>query len=84
MSNQVDQASAIQVSVHHSPLGSHELRRFRLRLQENQETFWARFGVTQSSGSRFESGTCMPSPLAILVRLYVNGEINENSLAYKK
>ena len=36
---------------------------------ENQETFWRRFGVTQSGGSRYESGRNIPTPIAMLVAL---------------
>ncbi|UUZ53965.1 hypothetical protein LP419_36395 [Massilia sp. H-1] len=30
-----------------------ELKKFRISKRESQEKFWGRFGVTQSSGSRF-------------------------------
>src|SRR5450830_1905906 len=36
------------------------LRQFRMSKRESQATFWARFGVTQSSGSRFETGLGCP------------------------
>ena len=59
-----------------------ELRRFRLRLRESQERFWGRFGVTQSSGSRFETGTPMPPSVAILLRLYTTGKLSDQLLEY--
>ena len=58
----------------------HELRRLRIAKRESQERFWSRFGVTQSSGSRFETGLAVPAPVAILLRLYVNGRLSEGDL----
>jgi len=58
----------------------HELRRLRIAKRESQEKFWSRFGVTQSSGSRFETGLAIPAPVAILLRLYVNGRLGDGDL----
>ena len=58
----------------------HELRRLRIAKRETQERFWSRFGVTQSSGSRFETGLAVPAPVAILLRLYVNGRLSDGDL----
>jgi DNA-binding transcriptional regulator YiaG len=58
----------------------HELRRLRIAKRESQEKFWSRFGVTQSSGSRFETGLAIPAPVAILLRLYVNGRLSDGDL----
>lgn len=62
------------------PVAPHELRRLRIRKRESQEKFWSRFGVTQSSGSRFETGVVIPPPVAILLRLYVNGMLKDDDL----
>lgn len=35
----------------------------------NQQEFWSRIGVTQSGGSRYESGRNMPKPVRELLRL---------------
>ena len=35
----------------------------------NQEQFWTQIGVTQSGGSRYESGRDMPRPVKELLRL---------------
>ena len=35
----------------------------------NQEQFWTQIGVTQSGGSRYESGREMPRPVKELLRL---------------
>jgi transcriptional regulator with XRE-family HTH domain len=44
-------------------------REIRRRLHLNQEEFWSRIGVTQSGGSRYESGRSMPKPVRELLRL---------------
>jgi hypothetical protein len=57
-----------------------DLKKFRLSKRESQEKFWGRFGVTQSSGSRFETGLGIPPPVAILVKLYVKGRLSDGDL----
>ncbi len=44
-------------------------RHIRQRLGMNQQEFWSKVGVTQSGGSRYESGRAMPKPVRELVRL---------------
>lgn len=56
------------------------LRKFRKSRQESQSRFWSRFGVTQSRGSRFEMGTEIPSPIIILLGLYLDGKITDCDL----
>jgi transcriptional regulator with XRE-family HTH domain len=41
----------------------------RHKLGLNQQEFWSVVGVTQSGGSRYESGRSMPKPVRELVRL---------------
>jgi hypothetical protein len=60
--------------------GPISLRQFRISKRESQATFWARFGVTQSSGSRFETGLGVPPPVALLVKLYVTGKLSDGDL----
>ncbi len=48
------------------PLSPREIRR---RLGLNQQEFWTRIGVTQSGGSRYETGRRMPKPVRELLRL---------------
>ena len=60
--------------------GPISLRQFRISKRESQATFWARFGVTQSSGSRFETGLGVPPPVALLVKLYVEGKLSDGDL----
>ncbi|XZG68728.1 helix-turn-helix domain-containing protein [Chitinibacteraceae bacterium HSL-7] len=46
----------------------------RIELGLNQEQFWERLGVTQSGGSRYESGRSMPKPVKKLMSyVYVAG-----------
>lgn len=44
-------------------------REIRRQLGLNQQEFWTRIGVTQSGGSRYESGRNMPKPVRELLRL---------------
>jgi transcriptional regulator with XRE-family HTH domain len=44
-------------------------RHLRQRLGLNQQEFWSAVGVTQSGGSRYESGRSMPKPVCELLRL---------------
>jgi DNA-binding transcriptional regulator YiaG len=46
----------------------------------NQSDFWKRYGVTQSGGSRYESGRNIPKPLAILLWLHRSGKITDKDL----
>lgn len=45
-----------------------------------QADFWAKFGVTQSSGSRIEKTGRMLMPLYLLLRLYCAGVIADVDL----
>jgi predicted transcriptional regulator len=44
-------------------------RDLRKKLGLNQMDFWSQIGVTQSGGSRYESGRSMPRPVRELLRL---------------
>lgn len=49
-------------------------REIRKQLGMNQHDFWSRIGVTQSGGSRYESGRNMPKPVSELLRvIHVEG-----------
>ncbi|MFY9326571.1 MAG: transcriptional regulator [Georgfuchsia sp.] len=45
------------------------VRDVRRKLGLNQQQFWSRLGVTQSGGSRYESGRNIPRPVQHLLRL---------------
>lgn len=53
----------------------------RKKLSLNQKDFWTRYGVTQSGGSRYESGRNIPKPLAILLWLHQSGKVTDKDLA---
>lgn len=44
-------------------------RDIRRKLGLNQNQFWSAIGVTQSGGSRYESGRTIPRPVRELLRL---------------
>ena len=46
-----------------------DAREIRRKLGLNQQQFWSTLGVTQSGGSRYESGRNMPRPVRELLRL---------------
>jgi len=46
-----------------------DAREIRRKLAMNQQQFWSKLGVTQSGGSRYESGRSMPRPVQQLLRL---------------
>ena len=41
----------------------------RVKRGENQSQFWGRLGVTQSGGSRYESGRTIPKPVQLLLQV---------------
>ena len=71
-------AAHIAQLTHPSPWG--DVRQLRISKRESQEKFWGRFGVTQSSGSRFETGLSIPAPVAILLKLYASGKLSDGDL----
>ncbi|MCF7521898.1 transcriptional regulator [Neisseria sp. ZJ106] len=52
------------------------IREIRKKLGLNQIDFWGQIGVTQSGGSRYESGRNMPKPVRELLRLVHVERIN--------
>ena len=53
----------------------------RQKMSLNQREFWKRYGVTQSGGSRYESGRNIPKPLAILLWLHRSDKVTDRDLA---
>ena len=51
-------------------------REIRRKIGLNQQQFWSKIGVTQSGGSRYESGRNMPRPVQELLRLVHIEQIN--------
>lgn len=58
-----------------------DIAAYRRARGENQSDFWSRLGVTQSGGSRYESGRNVPKPVRLLMRLYDAGRITDADLA---
>lgn len=58
-------------------------REIRRKLGLNQKEFWEKIGVTQSGGSRYESGRNMPRPVVILLRLCAEG-VNLDDITSKR
>jgi len=51
-----------------------DYRNVRRKLDLNQAEFWSRLGITQSGGSRYESGRPVPKATAVLAHLvYIKG-----------
>ncbi len=53
------------------------LAAYRKSLGVNQSAFWSPLGVTQSGGSRYETGRAMPMPTAVLLTLRETGKITD-------
>lgn len=53
----------------------------RQKMSLNQRDFWKSYGVTQSGGSRYESGRNIPKPLAILLWLHRSDKVTDRDLA---
>lgn len=52
------------------------LTALRKQLYMNQKEFWGAIGVTQSAGSRYESGKNIPAPVQELLRLVYIDQLN--------
>ena len=57
-----------------------DAREIRRKLGVNQQQFWSQLGVTQSGGSRYESGRNMPRPVKQLLRLVHVEKIDINKI----
>jgi len=55
-----------------------DVRDIRHKLGMNQSQFWSKIGVTQSGGSRYESGRNIPRPVQALLRLVHVEQIDIN------
>ena len=51
-----------------------EAKLLRSTLGMNQSEFWSRISVTQSGGSRYESGRNLPKPVRVLLHLAYSPE----------
>jgi transcriptional regulator with XRE-family HTH domain len=57
-----------------------DARELRRKLGMNQSQFWSKLGVTQSGGSRYESGRNMPRPVQALLRLVHVEQVDINKI----
>lgn len=57
-----------------------DVREVRRKLGMNQSQFWSKIGVTQSGGSRYESGRNIPRPVQALLRLVHVEQIDINKV----
>ena len=57
-----------------------DAREIRRKLGLNQQQFWSKLGVTQSGGSRYESGRNIPRPVQQLLRLVHVEQIDINKV----
>ena len=57
-----------------------DVREIRRKLGLNQQQFWSKLGVTQSGGSRYESGRNIPRPVQQLLRLVHVEQIDINKI----
>lgn len=56
--------------MNHRHITASEACTMRDKVGTNQTIFWARVGITQSGGSRYETGACrIPTPVAMLLDL---------------
>jgi hypothetical protein len=57
------------------------LKHKRRQSQLNQSEYWIRYGITQSGGSRYETGRTIPLPASMLIWLHEAGRITDQDLA---
>lgn len=57
-----------------------DVREHRRKLGMNQSEFWSRLEVTQSGGSRYESGRNIPRPVQILLHMTYGTEKQSQDL----
>lgn len=51
-------------------MNNDQVQRLRKRMGLNQTEFWEKVGVSQSAGSRYETGaTAIPRPIVLLLKL---------------
>ena len=60
-----------------------QVREIRRLAGLNQSEFWSRIGVTQSGGSRYESGRTIPKPVRSLLTLAYGSEKEAATLLAK-
>lgn len=64
-------------------MATKDYRKLREKLGENQAAFWGRVGVTQSAGSRYESGRKIPGPMQTVLDIAYGTEAEANRAVAK-
>ncbi|MFN3985914.1 MAG: helix-turn-helix domain-containing protein [Rhodocyclaceae bacterium] len=62
-------SSATKAPITPRTYSGEELLQLRQEMGLNQNQFWKRFGITQSGGSRYESGRAVPRSVRMLLTL---------------
>ena len=57
-----------------------DVKAMRTKLHMNQSAFWGRINVTQSGGSRYESGRAIPRTVQLLLHLAYGTEKQSQDL----
>lgn len=57
-----------------------DLTAYRKSRGESQAEFWSRFGLSQSTGSKYESGRAVPTPVAMLMLAFYDDLLDEAAL----
>lgn len=57
-----------------------DVKAMRAKLHMNQSAFWGRINVTQSGGSRYESGRAIPRTVQLLLNLAYGTETQAQNL----
>jgi len=65
------------------PKALRDPRIMRIKLRRNQSQFWTPLGVTQSGGSRYESGRKLPAPVGLLLTIAYGSEKEAAALVAK-
>ena len=56
----------------------------RRNLNQNQSEFWARYGLSQSGGSRYESGRKLPKPVRLLIAMELGLSLDDANILLAK
>jgi hypothetical protein len=51
-----------------------DIRKTRTLIGENQTVFWGRFGLTQTTGCRYEQGRRIPKPVKMLIEISIGAD----------
>lgn len=61
-----------------------DLSAYRRERAVNQSAFWGQYGITQSGGSRYESGRNVPTSTRMLMALHAMGVVSDEDMLRAK